>query len=60
MSDTWLCDDNNLNRKVVVKAVKFGIAKSKLLDELSALSSIRSKHVVQVLDVIYDAKGEIY
>lgn len=60
MSDTWLCHDNNLNRKVVVKAVKFGIAKSKLLDELGALSSIRSKHVVQVLDVIHDAKGEIY
>ena len=60
MSDTWLCHDNNLNRKVVVKAVKFGIAKSKLLDELGALSSIRSKHVVQVLDVIHDPKGEIY
>lgn len=59
MSETWLCSDTNLNRKVVIKTIKPGIAKSKLLDELGALSAIRSKHVVQVLDVIHDKSGEI-
>jgi serine/threonine protein kinase len=59
MSDTWLCSDENLKRNVVVKTLKIGVARSKLLDELSALSAIRSKHVVQVLDVIRDKKGEV-
>lgn len=59
MSDTWQCTDTNLQRSVVVKSIKPGIAKAKLLDELSALSAIRSKHVVQVLDVIRDPNGEI-
>lgn len=60
MSDTWLCNDTNLNRRVVIKSLKPGISKAKLLDELSALSSIRSRHVVQVLDVIRDSHGEIH
>lgn len=60
MSETYLCRDENLNRKVVLKSVKSGISKEKLLDELAALSSIRSKHVVQVLDVIRDEDGSIH
>ena len=59
MSDTWLCEDSNLKRRVVIKAVKTGVSPGKLIDELSALSAIRSKHVVQVLDVIYDSSGDI-
>lgn len=60
MSETWQCIDTNLQRNVVVKSIKPGIAKAKLLDELGALSAIRSKHVVQVLDVIRDQHGEIF
>jgi len=41
MSETWLCSDENLKRNVVAKTLKPGISKSKLLDELSALSAIR-------------------
>lgn len=59
MSDTWLCKDGNLKRDIVIKSIKPGISPAKLVDELSALSSIRSRHVVQVLDVIYDASGDI-
>lgn len=59
MSDTLLCKDAHLKRKVVIKSLKPGIAAHRLMDELSALSAIRSNHVVQVLDVIRDAKGEI-
>src|SRR5436190_1688636 len=56
MSDTLLCEDKHLQRKVVVKKLKPGIDKHRLLDELSALASIRSKYVVLVFDVIYDGK----
>ena len=59
MSETLLCTDSHLDRSVVIKALKPGIEKHRLLDELSALSDIRSKHVVQVLDVITDPAGEI-
>lgn len=58
MSDTLLCQDSHLNRPVVIKRLKTGIEKHRLLDELSALSSIRSRYVVQVLDVI-SHEGEI-
>lgn len=54
MSDTLLCNDDHLKRKVVIKSLKPGIAPHRLMDELSALAAIRSKHVVQVLDVIKD------
>lgn len=58
MSDTLLCQDSHLDRPVVIKRLKDGIEKHRLLDELAALSSIRSKYVVQILDVIY-ANDEI-
>ena len=54
MSDTLVCFDSNLERDVVVKTLKSGIEKHRLIDELAALADIRSKYVVQVLDVIYD------
>ncbi|MER9841758.1 protein kinase [Mesorhizobium australicum] len=54
MSDTLVCLDANLQRKVVVKSLKAGIEKHRLMDELSALADIRSKYVVQVLDVLRD------
>lgn len=58
MSDTILCEDSNLGRQVVVKSLKAGVSAKKLQDELSALAAIRSKHVVQVLDVIPSADGK--
>ncbi len=54
MADTLLCLDTNLSRNVVVKSLKPEIEAHRLLDELSALSAIRSRYVVQVLDVILD------
>lgn len=56
MSDTLVCCDKNLNRDVVIKTLKPGIETHRLMDELSALAGIRSKYVVQVLDVIRDGK----
>lgn len=53
MSDTLVCFDTNLQRNVVIKSLKQGIEKHRLMDELSALADIRSKYVVQVLDIIH-------
>jgi eukaryotic-like serine/threonine-protein kinase len=57
MSDTVLCDDLHLQRPVVVKTLKKGTDPRRILDELSALQNIRSKHVVQIYDVIRDTEG---
>ncbi len=59
MSDTLVCHDQNLQRSVVIKALKPGIAAQRLLDELQALSAIRSDYVVQVYDVIRDSSGSV-
>lgn len=59
MSDSYLCTDTHLDRPVVVKALKPGTEEKRILDELAALQAIRSKHVVQVYDVVRGPKGEI-
>ena len=59
MSDAFVCRDSHLDRLVVIKALKPGIDNKRILDELSALSAIRSKHVVQVYDVIRDENSNV-
>src|SRR5579863_7309165 len=54
MSETLVCHDSHLDRDVVVKSLKAGVDPKRLIDELSALSGIRSKNVVQVYDVVRD------
>lgn len=54
MANTLLCRDSHLDRNVIIKSLKSGIEPHRLLDELSALSAIRSRYVVQVLDVIIE------
>ena len=51
------CTDTNLDRKVAIKYLDDGGDHSRLLDELAALQRIRSKHVVRVLDVVYEKPG---
>jgi eukaryotic-like serine/threonine-protein kinase len=46
------CIDKNLNRKVMLKRVIRRSDYSRLLDEQKALIRLRSKHVVQLLDVV--------
>ena len=48
------CTDRNLDRQVVIK---YGNQPRRLLDELAALQRIRSKHVVEVFDVVSDNHG---
>jgi serine/threonine protein kinase len=58
-SDVIICDDGHLDRTVVVKALKPGVDQRRLLDELAALQAIRSKHVVQIYDIIRDESDTI-
>ena len=49
-----VCTDQNLDRKVVIK---YGNQQRRLLDELAALQRIRSKHVVEIFDVVSERSG---
>jgi serine/threonine protein kinase len=59
MSDAKLYTDTHLERLVVIKSLKDGTDQKRILDELAALQSIRSKHVVQVYDIIRDDAGAV-
>ena len=51
-SDVNYCTDTHLDRKVAIKFIQEESEKRRILDELQALLQIRSKHVVQVYDII--------
>lgn len=53
------CDDANLNRKVAVKIIRDRTQQRRVSDEIKALLQMRSKHVVQVYDVIVSPNGEV-
>lgn len=52
MGDIIHCTDVHLNRPVVLKMIKDGEEDRRLLDEQKALIKVRSKHVVQLFDVV--------
>ncbi|MGK5037336.1 serine/threonine-protein kinase [Janthinobacterium sp. LB3P118] len=52
MGDIYVCLDRNLNRKVVLKVLKNGEEDRRLIDERKALIKLRSKHVVQLFDIV--------
>jgi serine/threonine protein kinase len=55
MSRIYICEDRLLKRKVVVKYIENPRESRRLLDEIKALQSVRSKHVVQVYDLFHDS-----
>lgn len=59
MSHAQVCRDGHLDRPVLIKELQAGVEARRLNDEIVALASIRSKHVVQLYDVITDASGAI-
>jgi serine/threonine protein kinase len=59
MSDAIVCNDEHLERLVLVKKLQSGVDQSRILDEIAALTTIRSKHVVELFDVLRDDDGEI-
>lgn len=58
-SDVIYCIDSHLQRKVAIKFIKDESEKRRIFDELRALLQMRSKHVVQVYDIIPDDAGII-
>lgn len=59
MSTAFKCKDKHLDRHVLVKALQAGVDQKRILDEVKALSAIRSKHVVQIYDVLKDSSGAV-
>ncbi len=59
MSTAFKCKDKHLDRHVLVKVLQKGIDQKRILDEVKALSAIRSKHVVQIYDVLKDDAGAV-
>lgn len=52
MSSVYLCEDTILERKVAIKVLQDFTERRRMADEISALLKLRSKHVVQVLDLV--------
>lgn len=52
MGEIIECVDTHLQRPVIIKRLQKGIEERRLLDEQKALAKLRSKHVVQLYDVV--------
>jgi len=52
MGEIIECIDSHLQRRVVIKRLQAGIEERRLLDEQKALAKLRSKHVVQLYDIV--------
>lgn len=52
------CDDTHLDRKVAIKIIKDDCDRRRMSDEVEALLQLRSKHVVQVYDVMVFKSGK--
>jgi serine/threonine-protein kinase len=58
MGAVVLCSDPNLNRRVAIKFLHHvGVERKRIFDEVKALQRIRSKHVVQVYDIVIEKPG---
>lgn len=52
-SNVQVCLDTHLQRKVAVKTIKDVSESGRIQDEIKALMQLRSKHVVQVFDLVH-------
>lgn len=59
MGSVLPCKDLTLQRDVAIKVIHGATHRRRMLDELSALAKMRSKHVVQVYDVLQPSRDEI-
>jgi serine/threonine-protein kinase len=55
----FFCDDTHLERKVAIKVIKDNRDRRRISDEIQALLQMRSKHVVQVYDVVVTDSGQL-
>ena len=59
MSAVQPCNDQTLERKVAIKILPGGADQRRMRDEVSALLRMRSKHVVQVYDILKWGKADL-
>jgi serine/threonine-protein kinase len=59
MGTIWLCRDVVLERSVAIKVMPGNVDQRRMRDELGALLRMRSKHVVQVYDVLRTSAGAL-
>lgn len=59
MGSVHLCLDSVLDRKVAIKVIHDTVNRRRMLDELKALLKMRSKHVVQVYDVLQLGRSDL-
>lgn len=52
MGEVLFCEDLHLKRQVVLKYLQPGVEARRLLDEQKSLAKLRSKHVVQLYDIV--------
>jgi len=52
MGEIIECVDTHLQRRVIIKRLQIGVEERRLLDEQKALAKLRSKHVVQLYDIV--------
>lgn len=52
MGEIIQCQDTHLRRAVIVKRLQAGVNERRIVDEQKALAKLRSKHVVQLYDII--------
>jgi serine/threonine protein kinase len=57
MGELLECFDTHLERRVILKRLQSGVEDRRLIDEYRALTSLRSKHVVQMFDLVNFAEG---
>lgn len=59
MGNVLVCEDKILERRVAIKFIQSAAHKRRMDDEVAALLKLRSKHVVQIYDVLQAAPDEI-
>lgn len=59
MASVFPCKDTTLNRQVAIKVMPGSADKRRILDEVGALLKMRSKHVVQVYDVLRTENNDL-
>ncbi len=58
MGEIIECIDSHLQRRVIIKRLHAGIEERRLIDEQKALARLRSKHVVQLYDILDLSDGK--
>jgi len=58
MGEIIECVDLHLQRRVIIKRLQVGVEERRLIDEQKALAKLRSKHVVQLYDIIELVDGK--